>query len=113
MEKENDWKTKLANLAATDKCEIKSEPTKTTEKASNVTIQSLQIAYENRQGKKCTLIYGFEGNDEEIEDFTKLLKAKLGVGGSTRGGEILVQGDKREILPTILKGMGHKVKRRN
>ena len=38
------------------------------------------------------------------------LKQSLGTGGSARGGEILIQGDRRKDVASLLTGMGYKTR---
>lgn len=63
-----------------------------------------------RGGKTATVIEGFLCNEEELKEIAALLKKKIGVGGSARGGEILLQGDWRIKAGEILKELGYKVK---
>jgi len=70
--------------------------------------QNLRVLIDRkkRRGKEVTLITGFIGPEEEMKDLGKLLKQKLGVGGSTKDGEIIVQGNHREKVLEILKEKG-------
>ena len=63
-----------------------------------------------RKGKDATIVEGFECSDDEVGRIASLLKQKLGVGGSARGGEILIQGDKREPVAAALSAMGYTCK---
>lgn len=63
-----------------------------------------------RKGKTATIVEGFCGDDEELSEVAKMLKQKLGTGGSFRGGEILIQGDRKEEVCELLKKMGYNVK---
>lgn len=62
-----------------------------------------------RAGKTATIISGFD-DDEEARRIAALLKSRLASGGSTRGGEILIQGDKMAAVRDFLKAQGYKVK---
>lgn len=72
----------------------------------------LLITYERkgRGGKQATIISGFECDEERLRDIASTLKQRLATGGSARGGEILVQGDRRADTAALLRSMGFKVK---
>lgn len=63
-----------------------------------------------RNGKTATIIEGFTIQKEEVEEIARKLKQKLGVGGSTRNNEILIQGDYKEIIRDLLHQFGFKTK---
>lgn len=63
----------------------------------------LQMERAGRGGKTVTLVKGFVGTEADINSLCKLLKQKCGVGGSTKDGEIIIQGDHRQRLVEILK----------
>ena len=51
-----------------------------------------------RGGKKVTIIRGVGLNDEVLKDLCKEMKSLCGVGGSSKNGELLMQGDQRTRL---------------
>lgn len=71
--------------------------------------QRLRVAMEknHRGGKTVTIVRGFVGNDEDLEELARLLKTRLGVGGSAKEGEVIVQGDFRTRVIDILKKAGY------
>jgi len=67
--------------------------------------------YEKRNGKPTTVIEGYDGSDDDFKILAKELKTKLSVGGSFKDGAIIIQGDYRDKIMTLLKEKGFKVKR--
>ena len=68
--------------------------------------QKLRVKLEtkHRAGKAVTLIEGFSGKEEDLEELGKKLKSFCGTGGSAKDGEIIIQGDQREkVLQWLLK----------
>lgn len=63
-----------------------------------------------RKGKVATLIVGFSCDDIELKEIASTLKSKLATGGSARGGEILIQGDRIKEVKVALKEMGYNIK---
>lgn len=64
-----------------------------------------------RRGKQATIIAGFDTDDDtEALAVAARLKQSLGTGGSARGGEILIQGDRRKDVASLLTGMGYKTR---
>jgi translation initiation factor 1 len=70
---------------------------------------SIVLERKGRGGKQATIITGFVTDDEALKQVAAQLKRTLGVGGSARGGEILIQGDFRERVADELRKMGFKV----
>lgn len=73
--------------------------------------QKLKIRLDAKQrgGKAVTLVEGFSGKEEDLQDLGKKLKAFCGTGGTAKDGEVIVQGDQRDkVLQWLLK-QGYKL----
>lgn len=67
------------------------------------------IDRKGRKGKSATIIAGFDPDDEPtIKAVASKLKNSLATGGSVRGGEILIQGERRADVEKVLKQLGYK-----
>jgi translation initiation factor 1 len=67
----------------------------------------IRLDTKHRAGKAVTLIEGFIGNEEDLQEFGKKLKSFCGTGGSAKDGEIIVQGDQREKVMQWLRKNGY------
>lgn len=109
MKKENDWKSRLGMVYSTNPdfvyetervAEIETLP-------KNEQQLRVQIDRRNRGGKVVTLVNGFVGAEEDLKVLGKLLKTKCGVGGSVKDGVIIIQGDFKQQIVTLLNKEGY------
>jgi translation initiation factor 1 len=72
-------------------------------------LQPLRVILEtkHRAGKTVTIVYGFEGQEEDMNALGKALKNHCGTGGSVKDGEIIIQGDHRQKVFQYLKQKGY------
>lgn len=114
MAPSDSWQDKLrAMLEASGGVPEADEPSPAPEPAAASGQRApLTLLYERkgRGGKQATIITGFEISDSELQDVAARIKKRLGTGGSARGGEILIQGDRRADLRSLLPQLGFKVK---
>lgn len=57
---------------------------------------SIRLDTKQRAGKSVTLIQGFVGKEEDLQQLGKSLKNFCGTGGSVKDGEVIIQGDQRD-----------------
>ena len=106
----SDWKKRLGVLYSTDPnysyTTEEDRPEVTTLPPAGQRLR-LSLSRKQRGGKEVTLISGFVGSEEDLEALGKTLRQRCGVGGSAKDGEILIQGDQRTKLLTILHSLGY------
>lgn len=109
--KNNDWRDSLAALRGT-MGEPEAGPEIPAEAAGAPAQVRLDIVLEKkgRAGKCATIICGFTLPDDEVDSIAAALKRSLGCGGSSRGGEILIQGDRRQDVLRLLAERGFKAR---
>lgn len=108
-----DWKEQLQQLKAEGSLPPGEEtPTPSADIPAVIKHKGkLHIAVEKkgRGGKTATIIYGFNGTDDELQQLASALRHSIGTGGSARGGEILLQGDCSRKVTDVLRAKGYKV----
>jgi translation initiation factor 1 len=113
MAKNNDWKKRDGVVYSTSsdfEFNYKQEDESATLPPQQ---QQLKVTLDKsmRAGKQVTLVIGFVGTSADLEVLGKLLKSRCGVGGSVKNGEVIIQGDHRDKIISILQKEGYKAKR--
>ena len=72
--------------------------------------QKLYVRREMRNGKPTVVIKEFIGKSDDLKSLEKQLKTFCGVGGSSKDGDILIQGDLVDRVKSFLYGKGYKTK---
>lgn len=110
--KSKDWKDRLNIVYSTNPDFSYQQKEESVEETPPLHKQNLIVAIErkNRGGKTVTLVKGFIGSETDLSELGKKLKTKCGVGGTTKEGEIVIQGDFKIRIADLLKEWGYKVK---
>ena len=86
---------------------IKEKSVGTPTDSQNLTVH---LSKKHRRGKTATLIIGFTCENSEVLEIAKELKKDLGVGGSVKDNQIIIQGNHRNQIVEMLSRQGHKIK---
>ena len=107
--KNNDWKDRLGMVYSTnpnfhfetgDEEEAETLP-------KNQQRLRVRMEKNGRGGKTVTIVAGFVGSEADLKELGKWLKGRLGVGGSAKDGEVIVQGDFKQRVIDLLKADGY------
>ena len=72
----------------------------------------VRLDTKHRAGKAVTLIEGFVGQEKDLEELGRKVKAFCGTGGSAKDSEVIIQGDQRDkVLQWLLKNGYSKTKK--
>jgi translation initiation factor 1 len=112
MSKQSNWKDRLGTVFSTDpNYQYKLEEEEEQETlANNKQLLHIKTDSKQRKGKTVTIISNFIGTSEDLDTLAKFLKTKCGVGGSSKDGEIIIQGDFKQKIKEILEKEAYKVR---
>ena len=105
-----DWKDILAQKVDSGELEREEFVSETPAAPKKQDVIEVSIDRKGRKGKTATIAAGFTCDEDELKSIASQLKTKLSTGGSARGGEILIQGERAEEMKKILRDLGYKVK---
>ena len=77
--------------------------------------QKLKVRLDTKQraGKAVTLIEGYIGRQNDLEELGKKLKTYCGTGGSVKNGQVIIQGDQRTRITQWLQNNGYQYVKKN
>lgn len=108
----NDWKDRLGVVFSTNPDyqfhTSTDEETKTLEPSK----QNLKIWLDRlKGGRVATVVRGYVGSADDLAALGKELKKSCGVGGTSKDGEIIIQGDHRDRVVELLTKAGYRCKK--
>jgi len=111
----NDWKSRLGMVYSTNpNYEYNTGEEEITETLPPCKQKlTVRLDKKGRAGKQMTAVEGFVGAEEDLQELSRFLKTKCGVGGTAKEGVILIQGDLRDKITEILTKEGYRAKRGN
>lgn len=105
----SDWKQRLGVLYSTDpnyQYTTDEEPEADTLEPRAQKLR-VSLSKRHRAGKEVSLVTGFVGSEADLKELERKLKQACGVGGSSKDGEIIIQGDKRNQIVETLHRLGY------
>lgn len=105
----NDWKDRLGVVFSTNQDYNYEYDEPQEQETLQPGQQKLRVTIEKkgRGGKVATIVKGFVGTDADRGKLEKMLKTKCGVGGSSKDGLIILQGDIRDKIIQLLRDLGY------
>ena len=109
----SDWKERLGMVYSTNpdfEYTTAAEPEAETLEPEKQNLR-VWLDRKHRGGKTVTLVKDFVGSDAVLQELSRMLKSKCGVGGSAKDGEIISQGDHRDRVVALLTKAGYRCKK--
>ncbi len=72
--------------------------------------QHPRVRREKRRGKWCTVVAELDPDATDLKALSKSLRTSLGTGGGITDGELIIQGDHRDVIVSKLNALGYKAK---
>jgi translation initiation factor 1 len=91
-------------------CKCKKKRTESKSQGKSDGIIRIRREVKGRKGKTVTTISGFDLDDKALNLLSKQLKQHCGTGGSVKDGAVIIQGDHRDTIKSLLEGQGYIVK---
>jgi len=110
MAKNNDWKDRLGMVFSTNPDFQFDDKDETEPETLPVAQQKLHVFFERagRNGKVVTIVEHFIGKESDLKILERMLKNTLGIGGTCKDGQIILQGNHVERVKALLKEKGYK-----
>lgn len=107
--KDNDWKDRLGVVYSTNPDYNYDYGQEQEPELLPDNIQKLRVRIEKncRGGKTATVITGFIGPQDNLKELARRLKTALGVGGSAKDNQIIIQGEMKDRVVSLLKSWGY------
>ena len=91
-------------------CRCKKKRTEPNSQIKSDGILRIRREVKGRKGKTVTTIKGFDLDDKALNFLSKQIKQHCGTGGSVKDGMVIIQGDHRDTIKSLLEGQGCKIK---
>jgi translation initiation factor 1 len=78
--------------------------------APNDGVVRIWLEKKGRNGTPVSILRGLPNDRQALAELAARLKRACGTGGSVKDGEIIIQGDHRDRIATLLERDGHRVK---
>lgn len=107
--KDNDWKDRLGVVYSTNPDYNYEYQQEEEQELLPDNLQKLRVRIEKncRGGKTATVITGFIGPQDNLKELARRLKTALGVGGSAKDNQIIIQGEMKDRVVSLLKSWGY------
>lgn len=79
--------------------------------AGTAGVVRIWLEKKGRNGKPVCIVRGLALGEDALAALATRLKRSCGTGGTAKDGEIIIQGDHRDAIASVLTGDGYRVKK--